>query len=242
MDFSISSVYITGTSRGLGNTLAIELLSKGAKVIGIGRNSSIVHLNYHHVFADLSRIEQIKSLNISFEDSSENLILINNAAQLGKVVPFQKLSEEEVIETTHLNFLAPLLLIKKFLNLQCNDSVGKYVINIGTGAANQPIDGWSLYCSTKAGLAMFSKVVHLEDSLDRAACKIVDLAPGILDTDMQKEIRNAKQSDFSNVEKFVNYKEANALQSAKLTADVIIRNFDSLFNNNSPSESIRNYT
>jgi len=242
IDLKSSVAFISGTSRGLGQSLALQFLDQGADVIGIGRTSTIEHSNYQHVFSDLSDLEQIQSFTFKGYADHQSVILINNSGRLGKVAPFQELEEDDIVKTSVLNFIAPILLIKKFLDLQCNESTTKYVLNVGTGAAFQAIDGWSMYCSSKAGLSMFSNVIHLESQLDRAKCKIVDLAPGIMDTQMQKEIRDSEPSDFSNVEKFVDYKKDGDLQTADQTAELIIRNFEKLFNKNTASDTIRNYT
>lgn len=114
-------------------------------------------------------------------------------------------------------------------------------MNIGSGAAYNEYDGWSMYCSTKAGLSMFSRTVHLESKMGKANCKIVDLSPGIIDTGMQDEIRSRKASDFSQLERFVEYKQNGDLQSADYTSELIISNFEGLFKKESFSDSVRNY-
>lgn len=242
MNFSRSRVYISGTSRGLGLSLAEGFLTRNAEVIGLGRSSVIEHPNYRHHFIDLSSTEEVLHASLLEPNNDpEQLILINNSASLGEVAPFKDLQEKDIVNTANLNFIAPILLYKKFIDLKCNDSAKKYVLNIGTGAAQNPIDGWSMYCATKAGLLMFSRVLHEEIILGRANCRILDLAPGIIDTDMQAEIRQKEQKDFSGVDKFIEYNKEGELQTPEETARLIISNFESLFNKNNPSDTIRNY-
>lgn len=239
--FSKSQIIITGSSKGLGKALAEQFLAKGASVLGISRTASIDHPNYQHLHLDLSNIEDLKSFELELGSEQENYILLNNAGTLGKVDHFENLDSDDLIMATKLNFLAPMLLTQKFIRAKCNENCLKYVINIGTGAADQAIDGWSLYCSTKAGLAMFTKVVHQELKMNQKPIKIVDLAPGIIDTEMQAEIRNTKKQQFSNRQRFVDYYENGDLQTADETAALIIRNFNSLFNEEKPSNSVRNF-
>jgi len=97
------------------------------------------------------------------------------------------------------------------------------VLNISSGAGRSPIDGWNVYCSTKAGIDMFSKVLKVESDLDHSNIKVLSLAPGIIDTDMQKEIRKASLSGFSNVERFINYKEEGTLADSLVVAQQVLR-------------------
>ena len=241
-DFSDSHVLITGTSRGLGEAMALQFLKMGAKVTGMSRNSSIEHPDYTHISIDLSDPKAVSGLQLDLDTERSRWILINNSATLGNVDAFVNLQDEDIIYATQLNFIAPLLLINKFSKLTCNESCKKFVINIGTGAAKQAIDGWSMYCSTKAGILAFTSVVHLENEIEDRNLKIIDLAPGVIDTKMQEEIRSREEDQFSNVQHFRAMKENGELQSAEQTADLIIRNFDSLFSKNYYSDSIRNYT
>jgi NAD(P)-dependent dehydrogenase (short-subunit alcohol dehydrogenase family) len=61
------------------------------------------------------------------------------------------------------------------------------VINISSAAAHRPLDGWSAYCSGKAGLAMLTEAIALECA--DAGVRVFGLAPGVVDTDMQAAIR-----------------------------------------------------
>jgi len=239
--FKRSQVIITGSSRGLGKALAEAFLHEGAKVIGLSRSKTIDHKHYKHLKADLSNTDQVKSIDLPIEEGLDAYVLINNAGTLGEVKSFHNLDEQDMIDTTKLNFLAPALLTKKFQKSISNEKGRKYVINIGSGAAYNALDGWSMYCSTKAALSMFSRVAALECKVQKLDLKVVDLSPGVIDTEMQSKIRKAKPSEFTEVERFRQYHQNGELQSASQTADLIIRNFDQLFKNKEGIESLRNY-
>lgn len=241
MDFSRSFCILTGSSKGLGKELAKQLLEAGATVLGISRSSSIEHPNYSHISIDLADIQAVSALKIEMNGLFENYILINNAASLGPVMPFEVVTEKDVISTTNLNLISPLILTKKLLAFPCNENQEKFVLNIGTGASQNAIDGWSLYCSTKAALEMFSRVLYEEIKLNRTNCKVLDLAPGVIDTDMQSRIRQANSNEFSAVKRFIEMHQHQELQSAKATAELIISNFSKMFNKKLPTDTLRNY-
>jgi NAD(P)-dependent dehydrogenase (short-subunit alcohol dehydrogenase family) len=59
------------------------------------------------------------------------------------------------------------------------------VVNISSGAAGHAMEGWSAYCCSKAGLAMLTQVIAHEHANIRA----YGFRPGVVDTDMQSQIR-----------------------------------------------------
>ena len=108
----------------------------------------------------------------------------------------------------------------------------------------KPIDGWAAYCSTKSGLNMFSEVMQAEQNLISYVYKrirVIALSPGVIDTEMQAEIRESNSSDFSAVEQFKSYKQNGELQSAQQTAGKIISNLHLLFDKENVICSLRDY-
>jgi benzil reductase ((S)-benzoin forming) len=96
-------------------------------------------------------------------------------------------------------------------------TVPRMIINIGSGAGRHPVESWSTYCASKSALDMISEVFRTEQNLlpFENQIRIHSLAPGIVDTRMQEEIRAVDSADFSDKERFVMYKEKNQLSSAE---------------------------
>lgn len=237
----MKKVFITGTSRGLGKALAEIYLSEGHKVEGYSRACNIEHPSYTHYKTDLSDLKQVETIDFDLSGDFTSFILINNAGSLGQISYLGKLNSQAIIDTVNLNTIAPIILINKFISASSNLNQKSFVLNIGTGAASNPIDGWSLYCSSKASLNMLTNVYAEEQELKVNNCKMVTLAPGIIDTEMQKEIRSSKEDNFSNVARFTSYKENNELASPFELAQKIIVNFERIFNNNQDIQSIRDF-
>jgi len=70
---------------------------------------------------------------------------------------------------------------------------------------------------------MFSQVLNEEVKIDKSKITVLSLAPGIIDTEMQVEIRTAKRSDFSSIERFIEYKKEGYLTVPEITAQQILR-------------------
>ncbi|MFI5148107.1 MAG: SDR family NAD(P)-dependent oxidoreductase [Bacteroidia bacterium] len=206
--------YITGTSRGLGKALAAYYLQEGPdnRVVGICRNQEITHENYEHWTVDLSNPDEFKAVRFPLHHDAKKLVLVNNAGLIGMIKPLGQLSAEAIIHNFQVNLVAPAVLTNQFMISYRESEAKKLIVNVSSGAGKNPIGGWSPYCSSKAGLDMLSRVVDEEQrhSFGRPF-RILSVAPGVIDTQMQEEIRSASAADFIRLNDFINYKIENQL-------------------------------
>lgn len=215
--------FITGTSRGIGEALARELLQdRNNYVLGFARNQSIEEANYSHKHIDLSNIESVTNFDFPNVPNAESICLINNAGTLGEIKYFGNLNDENLANTMITNFVAPIVLINKFMRKYKSIDIDKTIINIGSGASKTPYDGWGAYCASKSGLEMISNVISNEQEKVNSGFKIYSIAPGVVDTKMQENIRETNLDDFSNVAKFLNMKSDNALYQPQAVAKKLI--------------------
>lgn len=216
--------FITGSSKGLGKSLT-ELLLEGENntVYGLARSSSIKHDRYVHTNINLGKLDEVESFQFSSLNDADRVLLINNAGMVGDVKHVGNIDNQKIIDCYNLNLIAPAILTNNFIAAYASLGIEKMVLNISSGAGRSPIDGWNVYCSSKAGMDMFSQVLKEEVKIDNSNIKILSLAPGIIDTDMQVQIREAEQSEFSNIERFIEYKKGGDLMSPDLTAQQILR-------------------
>lgn len=210
-------VIITGTSKGIGKAIAANYLSLGEKVIGIGRNHTISHPGYSSVHCDLSDSGSLEQ--ISFPDlNGEEVIFIHNAGILGKVDYFEKLDSQEISKVMQVNLFAGASILQKLLR-QLPKTTSFKSIFISSGAGKNPIASWASYCASKAAVDLFCQTIQLEEQqLGRTGFHCLAVAPGVVDTDMQAEIRNTQQASFSEVARFKEYKNSNQLYSPELVA------------------------
>lgn len=207
---------VTGTSRGLGWHLAQELLDAGFNVIGIARNNSINHPHFHFLKMDLSKVKDIsqplghfiskKKISIK----NENVVLINNAATVLPVNYFHKVKKNEIELSYFLNLRSPLLLSHFVINKFLVKSNNVIICNISSGAAVRPLENWSMYCTMKSGLKMFTDCLNV-DYLSSEKLKAFSFYPGVMDTKMQETIRRQPAKNFKNLETFKGLKKKNVL-------------------------------
>ncbi|MFP4555441.1 MAG: SDR family NAD(P)-dependent oxidoreductase [Bacteroidales bacterium] len=213
--------YITGTSRGIGKSIAeLALMDEDNFVFGYSRTQTINHANYKHISSDFSNPENLMSLELPVKADASKAVLINNAGMLGQVKPIGSQDTENIIKTHTVNAIAPTIITNLFLNAYKNNDTEKTIINISSGAARKPVESWANYCSTKASLDMLSRVVQQENA--DSNLRVFAVAPGVVDTKMQDEIRSVSSKDFPHLEKFLNYKTGNHLSNTKDVANMLM--------------------
>ena len=213
-----TKVYVTGVSRGLGKAVAEKFLKEGYSVVGIGRSSDIHHVNYTFLVCDLSLQSDIDK--IQFDTTCDEVILINNAGQIGNIQRISDQKEPDFEEVMQVNTFAPM-----YLSWSCLQQVkgAIKIVNISSGAASRAIPGWAAYCASKAALDRFSETIQLEEKEKGRDVKVWSVAPGVIDTAMQEKIRSASAESFSSLGTFLDLKKNDELTNPQVTADKLFR-------------------
>lgn len=217
-----SCVIISGHSRGLGHALAEFYLTQGKKVIGLSRqgwdNPPDNLAEYAIDFADsesLAVLLQSASWQKRLDDV-EKLILINNAGIVEPVATAGEQDYEAIIHAININVTAPIMLTNAVIAMARQAEIR--IAHISSGAGRHAIAGWSVYGATKAALDQHAAVVATER---HTHVQIASIAPGVVDTDMQQNIRATNARLFPGVQNFINLKAHNKLQSTVETAKQI---------------------
>lgn len=206
---------VTGGGTGIGRALTEALVSRGKKVLIIGRRevplrataafSPLISYLCADVATPLGRDKIVSKLAkvISIEG------LVHNAAVIEPITPLATMDEASWSTLLAINLNAPLFLTQLFLEKLKHGRV----LHIGSGAAYFPIIGWSAYCVSKAALSMLTRCWQLE-SQHTAFSSVM---PGIIDTEMQATIRNAR---FMNEDKRAFFKKLKA-EERLLTSETV---------------------
>jgi benzil reductase ((S)-benzoin forming) len=218
---------ITGASQGLGRALAEAILERpDTQVLGISRHATIEHPRYQHQPLDLSDIEAVEhNLGKIFgpRPDAQSLTLINNAGTLGEIGYVGELPNEHFQFVFDLNVVAPTMLMNTFLSAYGHlGHLPRTVLNITSGAAQRPVDGWAAYCASKAALNSLSETAQKEQDLRGSGVRVWALAPGVVDTAMQEHIRTAEFAQFSEQEKFAGLHNEGQLQAPEDVAARIL--------------------
>lgn len=214
---------LTGHSKGIGQALLVHFLGQdGMQIHALSRTKGqLSHPQLTEWTVDLSDAAAVEAIlsEIFPRIPADRYLLINNAGWIGEIKPTGKLQSTAMQRTLQLNLLTPMLLSNAFAQAYGNSPGQKLICNLSSGAASKPLPGWASYCSSKAGLEMFSKVMDAE--WRSAAFRVFSVAPGIVDTDMQEEIRAAHPEDFPAAARFRDYHSEGKLSSAAAVAEKI---------------------
>jgi benzil reductase ((S)-benzoin forming) len=218
---------VTGHTKGLGAALATALLDRGIPVLGIARGHSgtlagrfpnmctqaRVALDDLAAIAEWLATPALKD----FLDGGSEILLINNAGIVQPVGALQDQDPLEVARAVSLNVAAPLMLSAAVV--QASAGKQRRILHISSGAARSAYPGWSVYCATKAALDHHARAVAL-DAKD--GVRICSLAPGVIDTGMQAEIRATPDARFPIRQRFVDMKAGGQLATPEDSARLII--------------------
>lgn len=229
---------LTGTSRGLGAALAYALATEGNHLITLARNAHPdlarnardhgCRLEEHLV--DLSQPEAALAVATrifaGLPRRAQRYLLINNAGTLGPVGAAGTGRALDIAAAFNLNVTAAMVLTSHFLQATQGLTPNRRILNISSGAGRKPQAGWGVYCATKAALDMYTRTVKLEQQAlhdqGRSSARIAALAPGVLDTHMQADIRASDPADFPAQARFVARHTAGELVSPEQAAARIL--------------------
>ncbi|RXP57614.1 (S)-benzoin forming benzil reductase [Lutibacter sp. HS1-25] len=217
---------ITGGNKGLGLGLANQYHKNGYRIISISRSKKEKLYSEEQYHCDLSQSETIEATFTEIfshldKNNTKNITLINNAGDLGNVNTIENIKPEEINYTITVNLIAPLILSSLFIKFTKDWHCKKNIFNISSGAAINPYEGWSTYCTSKSGLDMMTKVISKEQKEEKNGVKIVSIYPGIVDTEMQTKVRSSPKENFKSVQKFIDFYEHGELTSPKQVAEKI---------------------
>ncbi|MFD1030825.1 SDR family NAD(P)-dependent oxidoreductase [Metaplanococcus flavidus] len=217
---------VTGASKGIGLALTKVLTDKGHTVIGIARSQPVNWPGTKLIPFDLLDTLRIPDLMqeifTHIPASCDSVTLINNAGTVTPIGFSGNNDAADISQSIALNLTAPMVLSGAFIREADKLDSKKIILNISSGAGRKAYEGWSAYCAGKAGLDHFSVCVQKE----YGDVKVLSIAPGIIDTDMQGEIRESSESEFPLIENFKEYKKQGLLSTPEETAQKLVRLFE----------------
>jgi benzil reductase ((S)-benzoin forming) len=217
---------VTGHSRGLGEALAADLLDRGAAVVGVSRTSSATlagRSGLTEVALDLADTDAVRTwlagpfTALGWEGTAR-AVLVNNAGLVEPVGPIGSLDHAALVRAVAVNLTAPLLLTDAFV-AATTDVPDRRVVQISSGAGSRAYGGWGAYCAAKAGLDHFTRAAGHDDT---PGLRVVAVAPGVVDTAMQAEIRAIDPGRFPLRERFVGLHRDGALTDAAVAARQVL--------------------
>ncbi len=195
------SIVITGASSGLGKYL-YKSFSKYYDIINISRRISSSQYNIISNLEDLSGLKQKLEMN-----KIKHELCILNAGTLGTIGSANEIKVEEFLEALKINVVANKIIIDWSILNGC-----KYFIGISSGAATKNYDGWLNYCVTKS--AFRSMLLQYQKDFPELNFKLI--SPGILSTNMNKQIKSLDVFLYPDMKKFHQTKAEDPQKASEL--------------------------
>ncbi len=188
---------ITGASRGIGAATALELAARGIAVVLAARNTDQIQELAEKITQQGGRAQAV-ACDVADYASVENAmqtcintfgrldIFVGNAGTIDPIGALVTSNPDSWGQASDVNFKGIYHGLRAALpHMQAQKS--GTIINVSSGAAHAPLEGWSHYCAAKAGAAMLTRAAHLEHEVDNL--RIFGLSPGTVATGMQVAIK-----------------------------------------------------
>ena len=223
-----AAAIVTGHSRGLGAAIAEHLLSRGARVLGVSRhgNPSLATrfgARLEEQALDVGNAQALQEWLDSgaidaFSGAGGTPLLVNNAGVLQPIGPLETQRADLVARAVAVNVSAALALSATFVQATAG-ATERRILHVSSGAGRKPYAGWSIYCATKAAIDQHARCV----ALDRTPNLLISsVAPGVVDTEMQAEIRASSDERFPDRPRFVAMHRDRALPSPEQTGGRLV--------------------
>jgi NAD(P)-dependent dehydrogenase (short-subunit alcohol dehydrogenase family) len=230
---------LTGGSRGMGAAMAAQLLAQGHALISIARTSnpalstladSTRLVQWEHDLASPAaaalRLEAYLSELHGSGRALSALSLINNAGVISRPGPVEYSADGDLANALRVGLEAPVLICAAFLRATEGWAIPRRILNISSGLGRRAMAGSAAYCAAKAGMDHFSRAVALDEARKLHGARICSLAPGVIDTDMQIQLRSADLSQFPDGRNFIALKEGGKLWSPQEAACKVLAYLD----------------
>ena len=218
---------VTGVSKGLGEAIAANLLTRGFDVIGIGRSAAgrLAADPFRLVVADLADLAALPALvDALFDELARrrlaSIAVINNAAVAGPAGTFGQLEADEVVASLAVNLAAPAIVANAFVRAFRFVAADRRLVNVSSGAAVHPIPGGGVYNVAKAGLEMLTLAIAAEQPA--SGLRAISIRPGIIDTPMQAYMRSQPADRLPSVDMFHTFHQDRQLVPPDVVAAKIV--------------------
>lgn len=196
-DLSGRSVLVTGATRGIGAALVRVLVAQGARVFaGVLGDPEALPGDATVFQLDVTRQADVDAAIARVRADAGRLdVLVNNAGIISPIGPLASLASDSLAPAFAVNVIGVHRMVVAALPL-LRASRGT-IVNAGTGAATTPMEGWTAYCTSKAGVHMLTRLMALELGPEGIQSFFIGIPP--TDTAMQAEIRAAGLNPISKI-------------------------------------------
>ena len=217
---------LTGASRGMGLAMAEQLLAPGHTLLCISRQANpklaeraqALGAQLMQWTEDLAQANAVSQRLLAWlqgqqGDGFASATLINNAGVIPPIAPLSQSDPADLAHALRVGLEAPMMLSAAFLQATGHWPATRKILNISSGLGRRAMASQSAYCAAKAGMDHFTRCLALDEALKPRGAKVCSLAPGVIDTDMQVQLRSADDALFPDRKGFAGLHQGGQLTS-----------------------------
>lgn len=200
---------VTGGSSGIGAEIARQAHADGHEVVVVSRRPGPVGRSVSLDLGTEAGWDGVAALFDEVCDGADRVDCWHAAGVLTPIGFAGDVDAQAYRRNVMLNSAAGQVVGDAFLRSMAASGASGSLVMLSSGAARTPYRGWSSYCAGKAAIDHWVRVVGLEQG--DAGVSVVSIAPGVVDTPMQEEIRGTDVGDFPTLDRFVDLHESGEL-------------------------------
>ncbi len=189
-------VLVTGSSKGIGRSIALAFAREGCQVAINGRHTRELEQaaseiraaggTVHAIPADVTEAEGARH---SVEETVRRFgtihVLVNNAGGIGRFAPFEELTDDEWLDVFKLNVLSAVRVTRAALPHMQKQKWGR-IINISSESGTQPDPVMPHYNASKSALNSLTK--SLSKAYGKDGVLINTVSPAFIRTPLVEEM------------------------------------------------------
>lgn len=226
---------LTGASRGMGLAMARQLTQPGNTLLCISRSTHET-LAAQALQAGSNLLQWSQDLALGARTSARleqwlreqnghlytSACLINNAGVIPRIGSLSDVDADDLSRALRVGLETPMQLTSAFLRATAHWPSQRKVLNISSGLGRRAMASQAGYCAAKAGMDHFTRCVALEEALKLNGAKVCSLAPGVIDTAMQEQLRATNSNVFPDHSSFLHLKTSGALTTPEDAAQRVL--------------------
>ncbi len=215
--------FVSGASRGLGAGMARRFAERGLRLVLCSRSAPALP-DGESVLARSLDVRDEAGLGALVEEAEARFgaidLWINNAGVLEPIAKLRDVDLDAFREHVDVNLTGVFLGTRCYVRHLRRLAKPGVLINVSSGAATKAYEGWSAYCAGKAAVERLTEVVALEER--EIGLRAHAVAPGVVDTAMQRLIRETPEERFPEAPRFHERKRLGAFNSPEYVADELL--------------------
>lgn len=194
-------ILITGTSKGIGKSLANYYMEKGNIVMGCGRSDGEYNLPHKYYSIDIMNKEDVENMFWDIRNRFGSLDVVINNAGISSMNHSTLIPYSTAQNILSVNVLGTFLISTLAFRLMYD--FGGNIVNFSTISHPLNLEGESMYSASKAAIESLTRTMSSE--LAKFKIRVNAIGPNPIKTDLIKNVSEEKMKSLINSQAIKEY-------------------------------------